>query len=58
MPGDGALFGIAHAHIYTPYFPPGWGIQGKVFFGRERRIQGEGEAMTPKNNNYKEHLNW
>ena len=30
--GDGALFGIVHAHIYTRYFPRGWGTQGKMFF--------------------------
>ena len=34
------------------------GTQGKMFFGIERRIQGKGTAVTPKNNNRKERVYW
>ena len=36
------------------------GTRGKVFFGIEHRIQGEGEAMTPKTATTKSEstMNW
>ena len=47
-PGAGVLFGIARAHFYAPYFPRSWRNSRQGIFGIERRIQGEVEATTPK----------
>ena len=43
-PGDGALFGIAHAHIYMSYFPCGWrNLRQDVFW---KRTQNSGERRS------------
>ena len=34
----------------------GAGTQGKMFFEKDRRFQGKGEAMTPKNCNREERV--
>ena len=55
-PADGASFG-KRMHISTHHISlVAGGTQSKMFFGKERRIQGKGEAITPKNSNCKERV--
>ena len=41
------VWNSACAYLCAIFFH-GWGTRGKVFFGIEHRSQGEGEAVTPK----------
>ena len=47
-PGDGALFGIAHAHIYAPYFPRGWKNSRQDVFWKRTQNSGERQSNDSK----------
>ena len=55
-PWGGALFGIARAHIYVPYFPCGKGNLRLGFFEIECRILGGRRSNDSKSRIHKERV--
>ena len=47
-PGDRALFGIEHVHIYAPYFYHGWGNSRQDVFWKRTQNLGERRSNCSK----------